>query len=247
MLLFTLAENCPVAVFKFVKDDKDEHDRLVVIKCLLDLFHNALNVSYDTILKLEWTDLLPPEVYDMMNSLEGKLQWNIGSKLRGYKCSSSKNTSWQQHELCSVIQGLMSANMTIFTWYNHLHSGDTGFTKEFKLFKSWAETSCWEILCVSYAKNLVRRACTSQILNFVHGILLYIQIPGSLNFLYFVELIMSTSTSNAEGEQIISLDKRTWTDCSRPQNIDYAKFELQIKAQMKVNSSYSCKESYDFL
>lgn len=53
MLLFTLAENCPVAVFKFVKDDKDEHDRLAVIKCFLNLFHNVLNVSYDTILKLE--------------------------------------------------------------------------------------------------------------------------------------------------------------------------------------------------
>lgn len=58
---------------------------------------------------------------------------------------------------------------------------------------------------------------------------------------------MSISTSNAEGEQIISLDKQTWTDCSRPQNIDYVKFELQIKAQMKVNSGYSCKESYDLL
>lgn len=84
-------------------------------------------------------------------------------------------------------------------------------------------------------------------IEFGHGILLYIQSPGSFNFLQFVELIMSISTSNAEGEQIISLDKRTRTDCSRPQNIDYVKFELQIKAQMKVNSSYSCKESYDLL
>jgi len=72
MLLFTLAENCPVAVFKFVKDDKDEHDILAVIKCFLNLFHNVLNVSSDTILKLEQTDLVPTEVYDMMNSLEMK-------------------------------------------------------------------------------------------------------------------------------------------------------------------------------
>lgn len=152
MLLFALAENCPVAVFKFVKDDKDEHDRPVVIKCLLDLFHNLLNVSYDTILKLEWTDLLPTEVYDMMNSLEGKLQWNIGSKLRGYKCGWSKNTSWQWHELCSVLSDVSK--------YDHFHliqspslRGETGFTKELKLYKSWTETLCWEILCVLYAKN----------------------------------------------------------------------------------------------
>lgn len=72
MLLFTWAENCPVAVFKLVKADKDEHDRLAVIKCSLNWFHNVLNVSYDTILKLEWTDLVPTEVYDMMNSLESK-------------------------------------------------------------------------------------------------------------------------------------------------------------------------------
>lgn len=142
MLLFTLAENCPVAVFKFVKDDKDEHDRLVVIKCLLDLFHNALNVSYDTILKLGWTDLVATEVYDMMNSLEGKLQRNIGSKLRDYKCSSSENTSWQQHELCSVIHCLMSANMTISTWYNHPHSGGNKLQKELKLYKDWTGTLC---------------------------------------------------------------------------------------------------------
>lgn len=62
-----------------------------------------------------------------------------------------------------------------------------------------------------------------------------------------MELIMPTSTSNAEVEQIISLDKQTWADCRRPQNIDYVKFELQIKAQMKINFSYSCKESYELL
>lgn len=112
---FTLAENCPVAVFKFVKDDKDEHDRLEVIKCLLDLFHNALNVSYDTILKLEWTDLVATEVYDMMNSLEGKLQRNIGGKLRGYKCSSSKNTSWQQQWT------LFSRSVSDVSKYEHFH------------------------------------------------------------------------------------------------------------------------------
>lgn len=115
MLRFAFAENCPVAVFKFVQDDKDEHDRLVVIKCLLDLFHNALNVSYDTILKLEWTDLVPTEVYDMMNSLEGKLQWNIGSKLGGYKCSSSKNTSWQQQWI------LFSRSVSDVSKYDHFH------------------------------------------------------------------------------------------------------------------------------
>lgn len=127
MLLFTLAENCPVAVFKFVKDDKDEHDRLAVIKCFLNLFHNVLNVSYDTILKLEWTDLVPTEVYDMMNSLESKLQWNIDSKLLGYKCSSTKNTSWWKQcivfsSIC-LLSYLISANMTIFTLYNHFHGG----------------------------------------------------------------------------------------------------------------------------
>lgn len=58
---------------------------------------------------------------------------------------------------------------------------------------------------------------------------------------------MSISTSNAEVEQIISLDKQTSTDCKRPQLIDYVKFELQIKAQMKVNFSYSRKESYELL
>lgn len=115
MLRFAFAENCPVAVFKFVQDDKDEHDRLVVIKCLLDLFHNVLNVSYDTILKLEWTDLVPTEVYDMMNSLEGKLQQNIGSKLGGYKCSSSKTTSWQQQWI------LFSRSVSHVSKYDHFH------------------------------------------------------------------------------------------------------------------------------
>lgn len=142
MLLFTLAENCPVAVFKFVKDDKDEHDRLAVIKCFLNLFHNVLNVSYDTILKLEWTDLVPTEVYDMMNSLESKLQWNIDSKLLGYKCSSSKNT-WQKQcilfgSIC-LLSYLISANMTIFTLYNHFSwAGKAGFTvvvEELKFYK----------------------------------------------------------------------------------------------------------------
>ena len=76
---------------------------------------------------------------------------------------------------------------------------------------------------------------------FGHGRFLCLQSPGSFNFLEFVELIMSIFTFNAEVEQIISLDKQTWTDCKRPQNIDYVKFELQIKAQMKVNFSYACK------
>lgn len=49
-------------------------ERLAVIKCSLNLFHNVLNVSYDTILKLEQTDLVPTEGYDTMNSLESKLQ-----------------------------------------------------------------------------------------------------------------------------------------------------------------------------
>lgn len=75
-----------------------------------------------------------------------------------------------------------------------------------------------------------------------------LQSPRSpFRFLEFVELILSISTSNAAREQIISLDKQTWTDCRRPQNIDYGKFELQIRAQMKVNFSYSCNESYELL
>lgn len=119
MLLFTLAENCPVAVSRFVKVDKDEHDRLAVIKCCLNLFHNVLNVSYDTILKLEWTDLVPTEVYDMMNSLESKLQWNIDSKLLGCKCSSSKKhiVTKPMH----FIQSYTSALIRDLSKYGYLH------------------------------------------------------------------------------------------------------------------------------
>lgn len=71
-------------------------------------------------------------------------------------------------------------------------------------------------------------------IEFGHGILLYIQSPGSFNFLSFVELIMSISTSNAEGEQIISLDKQTWTDCSRPQNIDYVKLNFKLRHKWRL-------------
>lgn len=104
-------------------------ERLAVIKCFLNLFHNVLNVSYDTILKLEQTDLVPTEGYDTMNSLESKLQWNIDSKLLGYKRSSSKNTSLQEQckgfysavYVCSRIwfHILITANKVIFTLYNH--------------------------------------------------------------------------------------------------------------------------------
>lgn len=86
-------------------------------------------------------------------------------------------------------------------------------------------------------------------LGYGRGIFIYLQSPSSFSFFKFgnLELTVSISTSKAEVEQIISLDKQTWTDCRRPQNIDYVKFELQIKAQMKVNFSYSCKESYELL
>lgn len=109
-------------------------ERLAVIKCYLNLFHSVLNVSYDTILKLEQTDLVPTEVYDMMNSLESKLQWSIDSKLLGYKRSSSKNTSLQEQcegfysviYVCSHFwfHILITANKIIFTLDSHFLWGE---------------------------------------------------------------------------------------------------------------------------
>lgn len=173
MLLFTLAENCSVAVFKFVKDDKDEHDRLAVIKCFLNLFHNVLNVPYDTISKLEWTDLVPTEVYDMMNSLESKFQWNIDSKLLSYKCSSSKNTSWQKQCILfsstRLLSYLTSAHTTIFTLYNRFKRGgkeaSQSLLKSYNVTKSWWGEFAEKQFIYYTLKNLEGCACTSQVLN----------------------------------------------------------------------------------
>lgn len=201
-------------------------ERLAVIKCYLNLFHNVLNVSYDTILKLEQTDLVPTEVYDMMNSLESKLQWSIDSKLLGYKRSSSKNTSLQEQcegfysvvYVCSHFwfHILITANKIIFTLDNHFLWG-----RKRKDFTTGAEELWfyrklnWDSLmrnigyiihckvkwrvCVMYFKSL----------EFGHGIFIYLQSSGSFSFLQLMDLIMPISTSNAEVEQIISLDKQT--------------------------------------
>lgn len=182
MLLFTLAENCSVAVFKFVKDDKDEHDRLAVIKWFLNLFHNVLNVSYDTISKLEWTDLVPTEVYDMMNSLESKLQWNIDSKLLSYKRSSSKNTSWQKQSILFsntyLLSYLTSAHMTIFTLYNRFRGGGGGqeasqsLLKRYNVTKSWMGIVCWETVNILYTKKFRGLCMYFTSVEFGHGVFL---------------------------------------------------------------------------